>query len=189
MGFPLPQDIIEQQLGMEAAKAVVRNSVPKASETLKRDYSRIDAFEGVLDDMEKLSKTVRKGPVQGRYVRAGAKVTGGGKFPGVEEPESENAVTYDDLRPSVAAGLYRAVTGDDRISDRDASQRAMAFVPTLALTEKAFAKRLRVVRRAISRKRDSIKKSTVLGTTGGDTSSLFFSTMTEALDEELNEDE
>src|SRR3990167_8731410 len=89
IAYPMPPEAVAQQLGMEAARQQVRQSVPKAGEVMKRDFARIDAFEGILGDLEALAKSVRKGPIQGSYVKLGSKVTGGGQFPDVQRGESE----------------------------------------------------------------------------------------------------
>ena len=120
IGYPIPQEEMTRQLGMEAAKLRLRSMTPQVGEAIKRAFSRIDAFEGILNDLEGLSKNFRKGPLRGTYAKLGAKATGGGEFAGVEAEESEDILNYSDLRPGVAAGLYRAITGDDRISDIDA---------------------------------------------------------------------
>lgn len=160
---------------------------PHAGETLKRDFSRIDAFEGLLNDLEGLSKNFRKGPLQGTYAKIGAKVTGGGEFKGVGRGESEDILSYSDMRPAVAAGLYRAITGDDRISDMDAAKRALPFIPDPYLQPKAFQKRLALTKRAIQRKRQSIRKAVSLGSSdalpeGEDSSSSFYSFMADSMD-------
>jgi hypothetical protein len=191
---------MERQITADYAKKQATASIPKASDTMKRDYSRIDAFEGIMNDMETLSRTVRKGPVQGRYIKGVAKATGGSEFgkkglssplPDVSQSESINAVTYEELRPGIAAGLYRAVTGDDRISDTDAQMRALPFVPDLALSTEAFAKRLKVIKRAIQRKRQSIKQSAKLGGSGigegEDSLPLFLEAMSESLSESADD--
>jgi len=193
MAFPMPHGQIEQELGLEAAKQQIRKMNPVVGEAIRRDFSRIDAFEGILGDLSNLAQSVRKGPIKGSYVGLGSRVTGGGEFPGVPSEESERAVTYEELRPGVAAGLYRAVTGDDRISDRDAAQRALPFVPRLGLTEKAFALRMTIVQRAIQRKRQSIRQSIRLGVSttpsedDDESSQAFYGAMTDALEETFND--
>ena len=192
IAYPKTRGVVEQELGLEAAKQQIRRLNPTVGEAIKRDFARIDAFEGILSDLESTAKNFRKGPIQGTYAKLGAKATGGGEFPGVQASESEDILNYSDLRPGVAAGLYRAVTGDDRISDRDAAQRALPFVPDPYLQPKAFAKRLKLVKRAIQRKRQSIRKSLSLGQSpsteeGEDSSGLFYSIMNSAFDEELDD--
>ena len=66
------------------------------------------------------------------------------------DPDTASDVrNYDELRPAVAAGFYRAITGDDRISDRDAAQRALPFVPSLNLSQKTFDERTNIIKTAI----------------------------------------
>jgi len=159
---------VERELGIEYAKGRVKAMNPSVAESIRRDFSRMDAFEGILGDLEKASTSFRKGPVKGTYAKLGSKLTGGGQFgggllPEVSQTESEDMLNYTDLRPGVAAGLYRAITGDDRISDMDAAKRALPFVPDPYLQPRAFQKRLALVKKAIQRKRASIRKSIMLG--------------------------
>ena len=194
IGYPVPQEEMTRQLGMEAAKLRLRSMTPQVGEAIKRDFSRIDAFEGILNDLEGLSKNFRKGPLRGTYAKLGAKATGGGEFAGVEAEESEDILNYSDLRPGVAAGLYRAITGDDRISDIDAAKRAMPFIPDPYLQPRAFQKRLNIVKRAIQRKRQSIRQSIRLGSSpqtsqeGEDSGNLFQGFMSSILTEEMDND-
>lgn len=159
IAYPPPASEVQRQLAVERAKQESK-AVPS---TIQRDFSRIESFEGSLNDMEKIAQSLPKGPIQGRYAGVGSAVTGGGKFPGVSEDQAMNAVTYNAMRPGIAAGLYRAVTGDDRISDMDAAQRALPFIPDLGLTPKAFQQRLTMMRAAIQRRKESIQKARKLG--------------------------
>lgn len=159
VNIPPPASEVQRQMSVERMK---QENKPVAS-TIQRDFSRIESFEGSLNDLEKLANEVPKGPLKGRYAGIGSKVVGGGEFPGVSEAQSIGAVTYNAMRPGIAAGLYRAVTGDDRISDMDAAQRALPFVPDLSLTPKAFQERLDLIRSAIRRRKESILKARKLG--------------------------
>lgn len=38
---------------------------------------------------------------------------------------------YEDAKPGAAVGAYRAITGDTRLSDSDAQQRALPFMPSV----------------------------------------------------------
>jgi hypothetical protein len=183
---------IEREMGVAYIKGRVKALTPQMSATIQRDFSRIDAFEGILSDLE--SSSFRKGPVKGTYAKLGAKLMGGGKFgggmlPEVSQKESEDILTYSDMRPGVAAGLYRAITGDDRISDMDAAQRALPFVPDPYLQPGAFAKRIAIVKKAIQRKRASIRKSITMGGSqplqeGTDSAPIFNQFMSEAIGED-----
>ena len=198
--IPPPQAEVGRQLAVQSAKQQLKAKNPTVSDAIKREFSRIDTFDGLFDDLNTLARKVRKGPIQGRYVKGASAVTGGGKIdlPGqrldVDEDESINALSYSELRAPVAAGFYRAITGDDRISDRDAAKRAMPLVPDLALNPRAFEKRLKFVKRAVERKRRSIQKAIRLGASPPqleetqDSGTLFQSFVSEALAEELDEE-
>ena len=132
--------------------------------TTQRDLSRISAFEGSLNDLESLAKSVPKGRVKGNLANLSSWVTGGGPGLGLSEESSRNTLTYNQLRPGIAAGLYRAVTGDDRISDMDAAARALPFVPPFNIDPDAFSERLKIIRSAIKRRKESIREASRTGT-------------------------
>ena len=131
--------------------------------SIQRDLSRIASFEGSLNDLEALVKTVPKGRVKGWAAGAKSFLTGGGEGLGLDATSSRNILTYNQMRPGIAAGLYRAVTGDDRISDMDAAARALPFIPPLNIDSKAFEERLKLIKRAIQRRKQSIEEAAKTG--------------------------
>ena len=161
-----------QGVTMGGKTPTMRFGQPKAAaaskslaSSIQRDLSRIASFEGSLNDLEALVKTVPKGRVKGWVAGAKSFVTGGGEGLGLDAASSRSIMTYNQMRPGIAAGLYRAVTGDDRISDLDAAARALPFVPPLNIDPKAFEERLTLIKRAIQRRKQSIEEAAKTGGT------------------------
>ena len=164
--LPKPQKSIGEQIieAEELAGARARGTASvKFSERAKTDFARIGAFEGSLNELIQASSGVPKGPIRGRFASGIAALTGGGGGLGIGKETAENVDLYNSLRPGIAAGLYRAVTGDDRISDIDAERRALPFVPPLSRTPGASEKRFLVLQRAIQKRKQGIMDAQRLG--------------------------
>ena len=124
---------------------------PKLTGTQKTTLSEIKALKNGIVELKSLAANVDKGPVQGRFTSFVAKVTGGGGLGAVGVPpqEAADADIYQRIKPGFARGIYRAVTGDKRISDLDAAQAALPFIPDLSQATGAFNQQFRIVERAL----------------------------------------
>jgi hypothetical protein len=60
---------------------------------------------------------------------------------------------YDQNRPAVAVSLYRALTGDTRLSDADAKARALPLLPTGGEPKEVQQKKIKFLREGIQRRK------------------------------------
>ena len=85
----------------------------------KDDLANINNVETLLLNMEKDAQSVPAG-YGGVLSQVGGFITRGGS--------QTNTVVYNDQRKAVAVALYRALTGDTRLSDADAAARALPLL-------------------------------------------------------------
>ncbi len=60
---------------------------------------------------------------------------------------SDDVQLYNSNRPALAVGIYRATTGDTRLSDSDAQARALPLVPSIGETAAVRAQKLQAIKR------------------------------------------
>lgn len=83
----------------------------------------LDALEGLLKQIPtSLSTAVTAG---------NSKVLGGEREIAGIKMGSDAIKAYEDSKPGTAVTLYRSITGDTRLSDADAAQRALPFLPSV----------------------------------------------------------
>ena len=83
----------------------------------QNQLNRIKQLKGVTREMEKLAVTLPTDLPRAAGTFGISKLTGG-RF------GTESIKTYSDAIPAASAGVYRAITGDNRLSDEDAAARA-----------------------------------------------------------------
>lgn len=99
------------------------------------------ALLSTLDRVEQSMATVPAG-VLGAGTSLVAGVTGGAVAPDTK--------LYEDTKPAMAAGIYRAVTHDTRLSDADAASRAMPLMPSTYDSAELRKKKFAFLRQALA---------------------------------------
>lgn len=66
------------------------------------------------------------------------------------------AKQYNDLKPSIATKIYRAMTGDTRLSDADAASRAYPLLPSLAEPLDVREEKLRNIENIIAQRKEIV---------------------------------
>lgn len=100
------------------------NIVPDTSATTSDPRSigpMLDQLDAVLKDIPTDLKTT--GTVGAAKLLGGEREVMGMKF------GSDAAKKYEDFKPGTAVSVYRSITGDTRLSDADASARAVPYMP------------------------------------------------------------
>lgn len=75
---------------------------------------------------------------------------------------TQTARIYDQKRPAIAVGLYRALTGDTRLSDADAAARAYPLLPDTGEPTNVQRSKIAFMKRKIS------ERKTILANNGGE---------------------
>jgi len=103
----------EQKAAQEIATATAKSKIPTAD--MRNMVSSVDSQ---LQNMKALRKQTEnlKGGYEGMWNRLVGVATRG--------KEQGDTIMYERKKPAYAAGLYRALTGDTRLSDQDAQTRA-----------------------------------------------------------------
>lgn len=112
-----PQAKDRRELAQEEAKINLKKKVPSAQQ--QQDLTEAKGAKSLLDQMEVDSKKLPSG-YGAIWQNIGNFFTRGNSNP--------KLVTYNDTRPAAAVGLYRALTGDKRLSDADAKARALPLM-------------------------------------------------------------
>ena len=107
------QNKLIQQKGIQD----IKSKSPTAKQ--KDDLSNIDNVTTLLENMEKDAQNIPAG-YSGLLSQFEGFITRGAK--------DTNTVVYNDQRKAVAVALYRALTGDTRLSDADAAARALPLL-------------------------------------------------------------
>jgi len=110
-----------QQADLNSYRAASLKSKERADKA-DTEIKNIDEQLGAIDKLEGLLINSWAGPVAGRAARSLSMITGGS----IQQPSAE----YNALRPAYAVKVYRALTGDTRLSDADAAGRALPLMPT-----------------------------------------------------------
>lgn len=98
---------------------------PSANKNAQKASGEVQLIDEQLSQIEKLKGLLDKGvsgPVMGRAANVLSKLTGGA----IQQPLSE----FNALKPAIATKIYRAMTGDTRLSDADAAARAYPLLPS-----------------------------------------------------------
>lgn len=111
--------ITEQKLAQEA-----KSQVPTAK--MREDLQSAESQLQMLTDLKEEAKKTPSG-----YAGIGSSIasffTRGGNIPGTGKAV-ENVKVYNDKKPAIAVSIYRAATGDTRLSDADAKSRALPLL-------------------------------------------------------------
>lgn len=97
---------------------------PKPNAASQKSAGDVQAIDEQLNEIDDLSTKLSQGwsgPIAGRAAVLAAKATGGG----MQQPISE----FEAIKPAFAVKVYRAWTGDTRLSDSDAASRAYPLLP------------------------------------------------------------
>lgn len=73
-------------------------------------------------------------------------------------PINADNVTYEDLRPAYAAGLYKTLTNDRQISNADAAARALPITPAQIDAPNVRKAKTSIIRRSISIRRKLVSE-------------------------------
>lgn len=105
---------------------VVKNTPPKPAST-------VDSA-GLTTLVAKLEETLKKIPadLQTATITQGTSKLLGGERHGMG---SDDVRLYNDFVPAASVGIYRATTGDTRLSDADAAARAYPLMPQIGNTQ------------------------------------------------------
>lgn len=115
-----PQNLGEGALATKSVGENVTYESPNArmfTADAQNQLTRIKQLKTVAKNLEDLAMGLPTDLPTAGLEYAGAKLTGG-RF------GSEGTKTYLDALPAASAGIYRAITGDNRLSDQDAAARA-----------------------------------------------------------------
>jgi len=67
--------------------------------------------------------------------------------------------TYNQLKPALAVGLYRALTGDTRLSDADAQARALPILPELGEPDEVIKAKIAKIEEALRNRRQFVAQT------------------------------
>ena len=119
----------------------------KLTSDQQTQVSIIDSQIGNIGEMKKLLDKIPTG-ARGASASAAAKLTGG-----KTSPEAKN---YSDLVNANAVAIYRAYTGDTRLSDADAQERAYKLLPSPYESKETREKKLKILKQAMNSRKESI---------------------------------
>jgi len=145
------QEEIDGDVAKQKAMQEVKSQVPTAKQ--REDLTKIEDAELNLKQLKADTEKLPSGysgvfkNIQNFFTR------------GESNPE---LLTYNDQRPAIAVGLYRAFTGDTRLSDADAAARALPLIwdsdegPSVRKTKFAKIEKLIQARKAKVRSGDYV---------------------------------
>lgn len=110
--------------GAAQGKASVTGSAIDLTADQQNQITNIRSQFANIQEIEQDLQSAAQGPFSGRFGQFLGNVTGGMKGSG--------SLAYEKKKKAYAAGLYRALTGDTRLSDADAAARATPLLPDLA---------------------------------------------------------
>lgn len=140
----------KELLGMKQ-KADVEKAKGKGGKipvSLINDMNLIENQSNQLDSIEKVLTKSAQGP-KGFTRDLLSKVTLGNIAPELR--------LYDQNRPAVAVSIYRALTGDTRLSDSDAKARALPLLPVPGEPSEVHKNKIAFLRAGINRRKEVIK--------------------------------
>lgn len=111
------QQKTQNEIIQQSNIAKMKSKLPTANQ--KDQLAKVQNVETLVNDLEKLSDTVPSG-YGGLYSQGEAFLTRGNT--------QTNTVLYNDQRKAIAVAVYRALTGDTRLSDADAASRALPLL-------------------------------------------------------------
>lgn len=131
--------------------------VPTAK--MKDDLQQITNAETNLNELEKTTKDLPSGygavwqNIANFFTR------------GSTNPE---LVTYNDSRKAIAVGLYRALTGDTRLSDADAASRALPLVWDSDESEALRESKFKTLKQMVQARKNLVQSGKYTKTADGD---------------------
>jgi hypothetical protein len=120
--------------------AIGMKNTPNPNASQVADEGAVQTQSGMLDQAEQMLKNLPDGGVMEGLKGIAAKVPLVGST--VAGPEK----TYQDFTPAFATAVYRAQTGDTRLSDADAAQRAYPLLPALSDTRDVREHKMSIIR-------------------------------------------
>lgn len=126
---------------------------------IKEEVDSIDEQLGQVTELERMLKKVPAGGA-GAFASIGSKATGGLVAPDVK--------IYNDLIPSIAVKIYRAMTGDTRLSDSDAQARAYPLLPKPSDAPKVRLDKLKNIRTLLKQRKSVVTGSGIQSSTAQD---------------------
>lgn len=131
------------------AGAGMKNT-PNPSASLIADEGAVSNQESQLQQLEAMLKETGGGVVPGLKGVVGSMPFGGNIF-GKEK-------VFNDLKKAVAVSTYRAQTGDTRLSDNDAADRAYPLVPDLSEPPEVQRMKTENLRTIFANRKDTIQQ-------------------------------
>lgn len=113
----------------------------------QKDVKDIDDQLQQLSDLRGLLKSV-PGGIQGGAESLASKLTLGAV--------GSEAKQYNDMKPAIATKIYRATTGDTRLSDADASARAYPLLPSLGEPENVRESKLANIENILKNRKSNL---------------------------------
>lgn len=122
----------------------------KIPTSLINDMNLIESQKNQLDSIEKLVNTSGSSGAKGFGRDLLSKVTLGNIAPELR--------LYDQNRPATAVSIYRALTGDTRLSDSDAKARALPLLPVPGEPKEVQQNKINYLRAGIERRKKTIQQ-------------------------------
>lgn len=138
----------KELLGMKQANAKEKGG--KIPVSLINDENLITNQQNMLNSIEKTLSDAKATGLKGAVKSMASKVTLGNIAPEIR--------LYDQNRPATAVSLYRALTGDTRLSDSDAKARALPLLPLPGEPASVHKAKIAFLRNGLSQRQATIKK-------------------------------
>lgn len=118
---------------------------------LDKTTEEVRKIQGFSSDLDQLENTLNQIPTgaAGGTEKLVSKIPGGNLI-------FKNAKQYEDQLPLVAVAFYRNASGDTRVNNQDAEQRAIPFLPRLEDTPDIRTKKLQIARSMLEKRRQAL---------------------------------
>ena len=155
------EEVLQEEISGDVAKQKALQEVKQQVPTSKQreDVSKIEDAELNLKMLEQDTEKLPAG-YSGVFGNIKNFFTRGESNP--------DLVTYNDQRPAIAVGLYRALTGDTRLSDADAAARALPLIWDSDEGPSVRKQKFSKIRELINARKSKVKSGDYVTTPEGD---------------------